>query len=98
MSKEAVQTVIGKAVTDSKFREALFANPEKALAGYDLTEDEKAGLKNIDAESMDALAGGLDERISKAFIMGWTIGATGGRRRGRAAVRRAIKRVGGPMP
>ena len=98
MSREAVQVVIGKAVTDSKFREALFANPDKALAGYNLTEDEKAALKNIDAESMEALAGGLDERISKAFVMGWTIGATGGRGKAKGAARKALKRVGGPKP
>ena len=67
MSKEAVESVIGKAVLDSEFREALFANPEEALAGYELTEEEVAGLKTIDAETMETLAGTLDERISKAF-------------------------------
>ena len=98
MSKEAVQAVIGKAVSDSKFREALFANPDKALAGYELTDEEKAALKHIDAESMESLAGGLDERISKAFIMGWSIGATGGRGKVKGAARRAFKRVGGAKP
>ncbi len=69
MSKEAVESVIGKAVLDSEFREALFASPEEALAGYDLTEEEVAGLKTIDAETMETLAGTLDERISKATNM-----------------------------
>ena len=97
MSKEAVQAIIGKAVSDSKFREDLFANPDRALSGHDLTDAEKSALKSIDSESMEALAGGLDERISKAFIMGWTVGAGGGRRR---ALRRTLKgkRVGGPLP
>jgi len=70
MSKEAVQAVIGKAVTDSKFREQLFASPDEALSGYELTEAEIAALKTIDSEGMEALAGSLDERISKAFLMG----------------------------
>jgi len=94
MSKEALQTVIGKAVADDKFREALFANPDKALAGYDLTQDEVAALKSVDAETMESLAGSLDERISKAFIMGWTIGGGSGR----GPVVRKGRRIGGPQP
>ena len=66
MSKEAVETVIGRAVLERDFREALFASPEDALADYDLTSEEVAALKTIDAETMEALAGTLDERISKA--------------------------------
>ena len=68
MSQEAVQAIIGKAVLDSEFRQALFADPEAALEGYDLTEQEVATLKGIDSETMESLAGTLDERISKAFI------------------------------
>jgi hypothetical protein len=68
MSKDAVQAIIGKAVLDSEFRETLFANPDQALAGYELTEVEVAALKAIDAETMESFAGTLDERISKALI------------------------------
>jgi hypothetical protein len=70
MSKEAVQAVIGKAVTDGKFREELFANPDHALSGFELTEAEIAALKNVDAETLESFAGTLDERISKAFAQG----------------------------
>jgi hypothetical protein len=66
MSKEAVETVIGRAVLESDFREALFASPQEALASYELTTEEVAALKTIDAETMETLAGTLDERISKA--------------------------------
>ncbi|MGD2164137.1 MAG: Franean1_4349 family RiPP [Anaerolineae bacterium] len=77
MSKEAVQAVIGKAVTESEFRELLFANPDEALEGYDLTEAELAALKSVDAETMESFAGALDERISKAFIIeGYVRGPT----------------------
>ena len=65
MSRETVEAIIGKAVLDSEFREALFADPDQALEGYDLTDEEVAGLKIIDSETMESLAGTLDERISK---------------------------------
>lgn len=96
MSKEAVQAVISKAVADDKFRETLFASPDKALQGYDLTEDEVAALKKIDAETMQSLAGTLDERISKSFVLGWTLGGGGGKGKGKS--KRPLKRRGGPTP
>ena len=68
MTKEAVESVIGRAVLDGEFRESLFAEPDEALAGYELAEEEAAGLKSIDAETMEALAGTLDERISKSTV------------------------------
>jgi len=68
MSKEAVESVIGKIMLDAEFREAFAAGPDQVLAGFDLSETEKAGLKSIDVETMDALAHTLDERVSKK---GW---------------------------
>jgi hypothetical protein len=65
MSKEAVESVIGKIMLDAEFREAFAAGPDQALAGFDLTDTEKAGLKSMDVETMDALAHTLDERVSK---------------------------------
>jgi hypothetical protein len=65
MTQAAVQTVIGRAVTDAAFRKALFADPAQALAGYDLSADERAALQALDAEQVAAFAGALDQRISK---------------------------------
>ena len=70
MSKQAMEAIIGRAVTDSAFRNALFARPDVALAGYNLTEGETASLKAIDFETMDSFAGVLDERVSKATALG----------------------------
>jgi hypothetical protein len=58
MSSEDLERVIGRAVLDPAFRQNLLANPEKAIreAGFDLTEEEIAGLKGIDAERAEALA------------------------------------------
>jgi hypothetical protein len=77
MSKEAVQAVIGKAVMESEFRELLFANPDQALEGYELTDEETAALKAIDAETMESFAGELDERISRMLIAGAGFGDAG---------------------
>ena len=70
MSKQAVESILGRAILDSEFRAALFADPGEALAGYELTEMEVAALKAIDVETLESFAGTLDERISKADYMG----------------------------
>ena len=63
MSREALEAVIGRAVIDEEFRVALFADPDSALAGYALTEGELAALRTLDAENLDAFAGGPGSRV-----------------------------------
>ena len=65
MSKESVESVIGKAMLDTEFRELLLSDPDQALSVFDLTDAEKVALKSMDAETMDALANTLDARVSK---------------------------------
>jgi hypothetical protein len=65
MSQQAVQNLIGRAVMDKTFRELLFSDPDKAFKGYDLTEEEKTILRNLDADEVAGFAGKLDERITK---------------------------------
>lgn len=65
MSLEAVQAVIGRAVTDAEFRQKLIDNAREACQGYDLTEEELAALEALDANSLQEFAGTLDLRISK---------------------------------
>ena len=60
MAREAVEQILGRAIMDQAFRQALFSSPDKALAEYDLTEEELAGLRALDAESLDSAAGALD--------------------------------------
>ena len=59
---------------DVEFRESLFTDPDQVLAGFDLTEEEVAALKAIDAESLQSFAGSLDERISKVTVAGPSVG------------------------
>lgn len=65
MSQNAVSQIIGRAVTDADFRETLFSNPEQALQGYDLTEDDKEALKNLKQEDLEEFSTKLDSRITK---------------------------------
>lgn len=65
MSKEAFEAVIGKVLLDAEFCSTLLADPDRALAGFELTEEEKSVLKSIDYESIDAMSHILRPRIRK---------------------------------
>lgn len=69
MSAETVQEIIVKAVTDEDFRELLFSDPDKALGDFELTDEEAAGLRAMEREKFDAVAGELEERVSRAGFM-----------------------------
>jgi len=65
VSQRAIDYITGKIVLDASFREALMADPDRVLSGFDLSESEKAWLKRIDYETMETLAQTLALCISK---------------------------------
>ena len=74
MSKATVEQLIGKLLIDAAFRNAVVADPANALAGYDLSDEERAALlAGLNAKSFDALAGELEVRLSKggALVSQW---------------------------
>ena len=71
MSQHEIERVIGRAATDSAFRQALIDNAREACKEYDLTEDELDALEKLDAQSLMAFAGTLDRRISKTAGTGF---------------------------
>lgn len=60
MSTEQVQTIIDRAMSDAAFREQLSRDPAAALAGYDLSPEERATFA-----SGTARAEPLEPRVSK---------------------------------
>lgn len=60
MSAEAVHQVLERALGDAAFRELLASDPDAALAGYDLTDAERATFG-----SGTARVERLEERVSK---------------------------------
>ena len=78
MSKN-LDKVIQRAISDAAFRRQLQTNPQAALRGFKLTDDEVAALRSGDAGKLGSL--GIDQRMSKAFAafgaMGQASRATG---------------------
>ena len=63
MSQEILATVVERALIDPSFRAQLQTDPYTALAGYDLSEDERSALVARDTQRVRAM--GVDARLSK---------------------------------
>jgi hypothetical protein len=65
VSKAGLEKLMS-AMADEMFRRKVKENPDAALAGYDLTPDEKAAIKSSNAAKLREL--GIDERITKSVL------------------------------
>ena len=63
MSRESLTQVVERASTDPAFRAELHMDPQSALAGYDLSAEERAALVSGDTSRVEAL--GVDARVTK---------------------------------
>jgi hypothetical protein len=52
MSQQAVTALVERLSNDTQFREQAIANPDEALAAFDLTEHERSALLSGDAEQL----------------------------------------------
>ncbi len=68
MSKQSVNQVIQRAISDAAFRRQLQRDPSSALVGLDLSADERAAITSGAPIRLTAL--GVDQRMSKAFGLG----------------------------
>ena len=68
MSSKNLEQVIQRAISDAAFRRQLQSNPDAALRGFKLSDNEVAALRSGDAGKLIGL--GIDQRMSKAFTVG----------------------------
>ena len=71
MSDTVVKEIIERAINDEAFRNLLFNNPGEALQGYDLSDEDRKLLEDLNEENFDEFAGGLGDRSTKGI---WVIG------------------------
>jgi len=64
MTKDIVEQIIGRAVMDEEFRELLFSSPEKALAGYNLTDQQRDELAERARREFGDLADSTGKQIT----------------------------------
>jgi hypothetical protein len=69
MSRETLVQVVERVSTDAAFRAQFESDPTSALAGYDLTGEERTALLNRDATKLQAL--GVDARLTKQDTGPW---------------------------
>ena len=67
---EALDQLVERAVNDKEFRKLLFKDLDKALEGYDISDEERNLLENLDEENFDEFAGGLGSRTTKGIWPG----------------------------
>ena len=60
MSHQDVEQIICRAVVDEQFRELLFTSPNEAMAGHDVTADERQALQSLSREKFDDALGDLE--------------------------------------
>ena len=68
---DALDQVVTKAANDETFRQLLLSNPQQALEGYAVTDEERQMLSELTAETFEAFAGNLGERQTQGrWILG----------------------------
>jgi hypothetical protein len=70
MSRENLTTIVSRALTDKEFRTQLLADPDAALKGYELEENEAKMIRNLGADAFDELTMDVESRQSKSGFLG----------------------------
>ena len=63
MSKESMERIVGRAVTNREYRERLLARPEEALKGYHLTDEEMCRVKGWTNRTFEMLIDDLERQV-----------------------------------
>ena len=66
MHETTFHTLIGKALTEPRFRDALLRSPGKAVRGLPLTRQEKAIINGVNALSLEEFARQIRDQLAVA--------------------------------
>ena len=64
MSTNGIEAVLSRAMSDNTFANQLFANPDQALVGFELTAEEAATFKGLSRAEFSSLISLPEERKS----------------------------------
>jgi ribosomal protein L11 methyltransferase len=70
MPRDDIQRILSRAILEPDFRALFFEQPDSALQGYDLTEQESAALKQLEQARFEAFVGGLIMHRLQPFRVG----------------------------
>jgi len=63
LSPQVVESILSRAMNDAEFVEQLFANPDKALAGYNLSAEETAQIKKMTRSEFNSMMAEMPESL-----------------------------------
>ena len=66
MHESTFHTLIGRALTEPRFRAELLRSPNKAIRGLPLTSKEKAIISEVDAPSLEEFARQISDQLAGA--------------------------------
>jgi hypothetical protein len=70
VTQAVLKEVIGRAVADEQFRSLLLTDPSTALAGYDLSDEERQLLEDVDQKDLNQFAGSLGDGPTGQWVHG----------------------------
>ena len=70
MPSDRVAAVVGKAILNPEFRQKLLDDADAALAGFDLSEAERALVTDVNLEALAILGTILDAPLSQNPLFG----------------------------
>lgn len=74
MSTKTIETILTRAMTDAEFADLLLANPELALAGYELTAEEMTNLKGMSRADFAHFQKVSPEKRRSFLAVPWVLG------------------------
>jgi hypothetical protein len=66
MHESTFHTLIGRALTEPRFRAELLGSPKKAIRGLPLSSKEKAVIGSVDAPSLEEFARQISDQLAGA--------------------------------